>query len=148
MGTDTMGYCASALSFLCENLNKPVIMTGAMVGVGDGGEGVVHRATWPHGAQVPMANLLSDAQRNMFVALVRALPSAWGGGVEPLRVNSGAGGAQVLAATLDIPEVAVFINDKLMRGNRTVKVRWAGACRRCARVAREAMHPATRRRRR
>ena len=28
MGTDTMAYCASALSFLLENLAKPVIITG------------------------------------------------------------------------------------------------------------------------
>lgn len=28
MGTDTMAYCASALSFLLENLAKPVILTG------------------------------------------------------------------------------------------------------------------------
>lgn len=28
MGTDTMAYCASALSFLLENLAKPVVLTG------------------------------------------------------------------------------------------------------------------------
>ena len=30
-GTDTMAYTASALSFMCENLGKPVILTGAQV---------------------------------------------------------------------------------------------------------------------
>jgi len=30
-GTDTMGYTASALSFMLENLGKPVILTGSQV---------------------------------------------------------------------------------------------------------------------
>lgn len=30
-GTDTMSYTASALSFMLENLRKPVILTGAQV---------------------------------------------------------------------------------------------------------------------
>ena len=30
-GTDTMSYTASALSFMLENLGKPVILTGAQV---------------------------------------------------------------------------------------------------------------------
>ena len=30
-GTDTMAYTASALSFMFENLSKPVILTGAQV---------------------------------------------------------------------------------------------------------------------
>lgn len=33
-GTDTMTYTASALSFLLENLNKPVIITGAQISIG------------------------------------------------------------------------------------------------------------------
>ncbi|MDO8610918.1 MAG: asparaginase domain-containing protein [bacterium] len=33
-GTNTMGYTASALSFALENINKPVIMTGAQVPLG------------------------------------------------------------------------------------------------------------------
>jgi L-asparaginase len=28
-GTDTLSYTASALSFMLENLNKPVILTGS-----------------------------------------------------------------------------------------------------------------------
>jgi len=31
-GTDTMAYTASALSFMLENLGKPIILTGAQVG--------------------------------------------------------------------------------------------------------------------
>ena len=30
-GTDTMAYSASALSFMLENLNKPVILTGSQI---------------------------------------------------------------------------------------------------------------------
>ena len=30
-GTDTMAYTASALSFMLQNLGKPVIMTGSQV---------------------------------------------------------------------------------------------------------------------
>ena len=33
-GTDTMAYTASALSFMLENLGKPVIVTGSQVGNG------------------------------------------------------------------------------------------------------------------
>jgi L-asparaginase/Glu-tRNA(Gln) amidotransferase subunit D len=32
-GTDTMAYTASALSFMLENLGKPVILTGSQVSV-------------------------------------------------------------------------------------------------------------------
>ena len=31
-GTDTMCYCATALSFLLENLGKPVVFTGVRLG--------------------------------------------------------------------------------------------------------------------
>ena len=34
-GTDTMSYTASALSFLLENLSKPVIFTGSQLPIGD-----------------------------------------------------------------------------------------------------------------
>lgn len=30
-GTDTMSYTASALSYMCENLGKPVVVTGSQV---------------------------------------------------------------------------------------------------------------------
>jgi len=40
-GTDTMHYTASALSFMLRNLNKPVVLTGAMIPiVEDGSDGV------------------------------------------------------------------------------------------------------------
>lgn len=34
MGTDTMAYTASALSFMLENLGKPVVFTGSQVPIG------------------------------------------------------------------------------------------------------------------
>ncbi|MGX5914110.1 asparaginase [Aliidiomarina sp. Khilg15.8] len=47
-GTDTMAYTASALSFMFENLDKPVIITGS---------------------QIPLAALRSDGQINLLNAL-------------------------------------------------------------------------------
>jgi len=47
-GTDTMAYTASALSFMLENLRKPVIVTGS---------------------QIPLAELRSDGQVNLLNAL-------------------------------------------------------------------------------
>jgi L-asparaginase len=47
-GTDTMAYTASALSYLLENLNKPVILTGA---------------------QLPIGVARSDARENVITAL-------------------------------------------------------------------------------
>src|SRR5690606_29695594 len=47
-GTDTMAYTASALSFILEGLNKPVILTGA---------------------QLPIIDPRSDARENLITAL-------------------------------------------------------------------------------
>ncbi len=47
-GTDTMAYSASALSFMLEGLNKPVIFTGA---------------------QIPIGFIRSDARENLITAL-------------------------------------------------------------------------------
>ncbi len=47
-GTDTMAYTASALSFMLEDLGKPVIVTGS---------------------QIPLAQLRSDGQVNLLNAL-------------------------------------------------------------------------------
>lgn len=82
-GTDTMGYTASALSFLLPGLSKPVILGGS---------------------QVPLSFALSDALPNLV-------------------------GALVLAGTLAVPEVCVFFDTLLLRGNRARKVdanRFAG----------------------
>ncbi|XP_067311196.1 60 kDa lysophospholipase isoform X2 [Pseudorasbora parva] len=50
-GTDTMAYTASALSFMCENLGKPVILTGS---------------------QVPIYEMRNDGRDNLLGALLIA----------------------------------------------------------------------------
>lgn len=50
-GTDTMAYTASALSFMLEGLNKPVILTGS---------------------QIPLCRLRSDARDNIITSLLIA----------------------------------------------------------------------------
>lgn len=81
-GTDTMAYTASALSFMLENLAKPVILTGS---------------------QLPIGTLRTDGKENLITAIEIAsdyLPN---------------GKAKV-------PEVCVFFDSQLMRGNRTTKI--------------------------
>lgn len=51
MGTDTMAYAATALSFMLENLGKPVVFTGS---------------------QVPIAEPHSDARQNLINSLIFA----------------------------------------------------------------------------
>ena len=74
-GTDTMAYTSSALSFMFENLNKPIIVTGS---------------------QIPLSQLRSDGQVNVLNALY-------------------------IAANFPINEVGLFFNNKLYRGNRSIK---------------------------
>lgn len=50
-GTDTMAYTASALSFMLENLDKPVILTGS---------------------QIPFCEIRSDARDNLIASLMIA----------------------------------------------------------------------------
>lgn len=75
-GTDTMAYTASALSFMFENLTKPIIVTGS---------------------QVPMSHPTTDARENLINALY-------------------------IASHYQIPEVCLFFNNKLLRGNRAKKI--------------------------
>ena len=51
MGTDTMAYCSTALSFMLENLGKPVVFTGS---------------------QIPFCEPYNDARRNLIMALIFA----------------------------------------------------------------------------
>jgi L-asparaginase len=74
-GTDTMTYTATALSFMLNNLHKPVIMTGS---------------------QKPISDILTDARNNLLNA--------------------------IFLATQDIPEVCIYFDYKLYRGNRTKKM--------------------------
>lgn len=81
-GTDTMAYTASALSFMLEGLNKPVILTGS---------------------QLPIGVLRTDGKENLMTSIE-------------------------IAAAVDkegapvVPEVCIFFENLLMRGNRTTKM--------------------------
>lgn len=79
-GTDTMAYSASALSFMLENLDKPVIFTGS---------------------QLPIGTLRTDGKENLISAVEIAATEKNG---QPLA-----------------PEVCIYFENKLMRGNRTTK---------------------------
>ncbi|MEG1564015.1 MAG: asparaginase [Bacteroides sp.] len=81
-GTDTMAYTASALSFMLENLGKPVILTGS---------------------QLPIGTLRTDGKENLITS------------IEIAAAKNGDGTAMV-------PEVCIFFENHLMRGNRTTKV--------------------------
>lgn len=81
-GSDTMAYTASALSYLLENLAKPVILTGS---------------------QLPIGTIRTDAKENLITA------------IEIAAAKDEQGRAL-------IPEVAVYFEYRLLRGNRTVKV--------------------------
>ena len=54
MGTDTMAYASSALSFMLENLGKPVIFTGS---------------------QIPFCEVYNDARRNLICSVIFAASS-------------------------------------------------------------------------
>ncbi|MCI5055732.1 MAG: type I asparaginase [Flavobacteriales bacterium] len=79
-GTDTMSYTASALSFLLEGLNKPVVLTGS---------------------QLPIGVIRTDGKENLITAL------------------------EIAADYRDdipvVPEVAIYFEYQLYRGNRTTK---------------------------
>jgi L-asparaginase len=79
-GTDTMSFSASMLSFMLENLNKPVVFTGS---------------------QLPMGVIRTDGRDNFINAV------------------------EIAAAHVDsnpvVPEVSIYFDNKLFRGNRTTK---------------------------
>lgn len=75
-GTDSLAYTCSALSFMLQNLGKPVVLTGS---------------------QAPMLKLQNDATDNLL-------------------------GSLVVAGHFMIPEVCLYFNNRLFRGNRTTKV--------------------------
>lgn len=81
-GTDTMAYTASALSFMLENLHKPVILTGS---------------------QLPIGTLRTDGKENLITAIEIAA-------------------AKNPDGTPVVPEVCIFFENELMRGNRTTKI--------------------------
>ena len=81
-GTDTMAYTASALSFMLENLSKPVILTGS---------------------QLPIGMIRTDGKENMITAIEIAA-------------------AKHPDGTPIVPEVCIFFENQLLRGNRTTKI--------------------------
>jgi len=80
-GTDTMAYTASALSYMFENLTKPVILTGS---------------------QLPIGQLRTDGKENLITSIEIATAKHHDG-------------------TAMVPEVGIYFNGHLMRGNRTTK---------------------------
>ena len=80
-GTDTMSFTASALSFMLENLEKPVVFTGS---------------------QLPIGMLRTDGKENLISAVEIASAADEQG--RPI-----------------VPEVTVFFDSHLYRGNRTIK---------------------------
>ena len=80
-GTDTMAYTASAMSFMLENLAKPVIFTGS---------------------QLPIGVLRTDGKENIITSL------------------------EIAAARINekpiVPEVCIYFENRLYRGNRTTKI--------------------------
>jgi L-asparaginase len=79
-GTDTMAYTASALSYMLENLDKPVVMTGS---------------------QLPIGILRTDGKENLITSIEIAAAKHNGVAV--------------------VPEVCIYFDFKLTRGNRTSK---------------------------
>jgi L-asparaginase len=79
-GTDTMAYSASALSFMLENLTKPVIFTGS---------------------QLPIGTIRTDGKENLITAIEIAAAQEKGMAI--------------------VPEVCIYFQNKLFRGNRTTK---------------------------
>jgi len=80
-GTDTMAYTASALSFMLENISKPVILTGS---------------------QLPIGLLRTDGRENLITAIEIA--------------------AAIENDRSAVPEVCIYFDNKLTRGNRTTKM--------------------------
>lgn len=80
-GTDTMAYTASALSYLLENLTKPVIFTGS---------------------QLPIGLLRTDGKENLITSIEIAAAKDENGHAI-------------------VPEVGIYFNGHLLRGNRTTK---------------------------
>lgn len=69
-GTDTMSYTASALSFLLENLGKPVIITGSQLPLGmirtDGRENIISALEIAANEQVPIGEVCIFFENKLF----------------------------------------------------------------------------------
>lgn len=80
-GTDTMSFTAAALSFMLENLEKPVVLTGS---------------------QLPIGMLRTDGKENLISSIEIAAATDKNG--RPM-----------------VPEVCIYFESQLYRGNRTTK---------------------------
>ncbi|WP_291722979.1 asparaginase [Bernardetia sp.] len=97
-GTDTMAYSASALSFLLQNLAKPVILTGA---------------------QIPISAHRTDAREN----LIGALEIASMQDKKQQVIKTEEGKETIIEQNIAlVPEVCVYFDNLLLRGNRSKKV--------------------------
>jgi L-asparaginase len=79
-GTDTMAYTASALSFMFENLEKTIVLTGS---------------------QLPIGTLRTDGKENLITSIE----------IAAARINNSPA----------VPEVCIYFENKLFRGNRSTK---------------------------
>lgn len=79
-GSDTMAFTASALSFMLEDLSKPVIFTGS---------------------QLPISAIRTDAKENLMTSIEIAKAKKNG--------------------QVRVPEVCIYFDYKLFRGNRAFK---------------------------
>jgi L-asparaginase len=79
-GSDTMSFTAAALSFMLQNLAKPVVLTGS---------------------QLPIGEIRTDAKENLITALEIAATKKNGRAM--------------------VPEVCVYFDYQLFRGNRSIK---------------------------
>jgi len=107
-GTDTMAYTAAALSYLCRNLGKPVVLTGA---------------------QMPISESTSDGKKNLINSFTYAgFEKAFGvvivfdgkviAGTRARKTRSKSYNA---FSSIDFPELAVIRDDKVIRYIRAVK---------------------------
>lgn len=92
-GTDTMAYSASAMSFLLQNLAKPVILTGA---------------------QIPISAHRTDARENLIGALEIASMKK--------EEEKDSNNPNKKHRTALVPEVCIYFDNLLLRGNRSKKV--------------------------
>ena len=104
-----MSYTASALSFMLENLGKPVVLTGSQIPIpemrSDGRDNLLGKRNRP----LLTFKLMSSLSVHLFVTFNHV-------------VVSFLIGALYMAGHYCIPEVCLYFNCKLMRGNRTSKV--------------------------
>ena len=124
-GTDSLAYTCSALSFMLQNLGKPVILTGS---------------------QAPMLELQNDAVSHLFrdfpasfvqhfelqdlshelntpeTCLRTHIQSQQRHADSKIIKTDNLLGSLIVAGHFMIPEVCLFFNYKLFRGNRSIKI--------------------------